>query len=520
MMTKQTGKYYFDDTAATNAVNWIERFCTHVKGEWMGKPFLLEPWQKDEIIRPLFGWKETATGLRKYRRAFIFIPRKNGKSLLGAALGLRLLSADNEPGAEVYSAASDRDQARIIFEMAKTMVGQSDELRNRLDPFQHSIVYEPRQSFYKVLSRVVASKHGYNAHAVIFDELHTQPNRDLWDVLSTSQGARRQPLMITFTTAGFDKFSFCYQQYNIAKKVKAGIIKDESLLPVIYESDEDDDIFDPKTWRKANPNFKTSVKAEYIRDEAKRAKDEPGYENTFRRLQLNQWTASDTRWIPDEKWMDCAGQPRELQGRICYAGLDLASTRDIAALVLLFPWDDGSFDVLPFFFIPELSARERTKKDGVNYEQWIREGYIIQTPGNVTDYNFIRKKLNELKEIYNIHSIAYDRWNSSQLIINLQEDGFTCTPFGQGYGSMSAPTKELEKLIYDKMIRHAGNPVMRWMCSNVMIQQDAAGNIKIAKDKSTEKVDGMVALVEAVGEYMTFGSPQDSVYETRGIITL
>lgn len=505
--------YYFDQKAADEAVNWIEKYCTHVKGEWGGGPLLLEKWQKG-FINDLFGWKNRLTGKRKYRRALVFVPRKNGKSTLGSAIALYLLCGDAENGPEVYSVASDRLQAGIIHSVAKEMVYQNQALSKRLQVYRTSIIYDKSAGAYLVLSADAPRQHGKNSHGIIFDELHTQPNRDLWDVMATSTGSRQQPLMIAFTTAGFDKNTICFEQYEYAKKVRDGIIKDPTFLPVIYEADENDDIYSEATWKKANPNYKISLKEEYIRTEAARAKNEPAYENTFRRLQLNQWTTSETKWINDDAWMK--GQqpfgPSILEGKPCTAGLDLASTRDICALVLSFAFPDGKYYLLPFFFIPELTARERTRKDGVNYDLWIKQGLMIETPGNVTDYDLIRNKLNELKKVYNIQSLAYDRWNASQLVIDLQADGFTCNPFGQGYASMSAPTKQWEQLIYQGKLIHGGNAVLRWMNSNIMILQDPAGNIKVAKDKSTEKVDGIIAGIMALGENMTGVKPTGSIY--------
>jgi phage terminase large subunit-like protein len=513
-------KYIFKKELADRAVRFIETRCSHAKGEWAGRPLALAEWQKEKIIRPLFGWIEAETGLRKYRRCFVFIPRKNGKSTLGAAIALYLMSADQEPGAEIYSAAADHKQASLIHEVAKIMVGNDPGMQRRFQIYINSIMYPKTNSFYQVLSADVKTKHGKNSHGIIFDELHAQPNRDLWDVLTTSTGSRRQPMVISFTTAGFDRNTICYEQYDYAKKVQAGVIKDDNFLPVIYEADPEDDFQNTLTWAKANPNLGISLKPEYVKAECQRAVNEASYENTFRRLQLNQWTTSEIRWIPDEHWMACKEEMPELANMECYGGLDLASTRDICALVLLFPFTDGSFAVLPFFFIPELSARERTRKDGVNYDTWIRQGLMIETPGNVTDYDYIQEKIKELAERYQIKSIAYDRYNASQLVIRLQADGFKMSPMGQGFVSMNTPTKELEKLVYQDKIIHAGNPVLRWMCSNILLREDPAGNIKIDRGKSTEKVDGMVALVMALGEFMTGEQTGPSVYDERGILTL
>lgn len=514
--------FHYDIKAADKAVNWIEKYCTHVNGELGGLPFLLAPWQKEQIIKPVFGWKRE-DGSRRYRRVLVFIPRKNGKSTLGSALALYLLSADGEKGSQVYSAASDRGQAGIIHDDAKTMIKQNSELSLRIQSFRNSIIYERTASFYKVLSKAADNKHGFNSHGIIFDELHTQPNRELWDVLTTSIGSRLQPIVFVFTTAGFDRQSICYEQYEYAKKVRDGIIQDEEFLPVIFESDPKDDINDPRVWASCNPNLAIlgALKLDYVTKEAARATNEPGYENTFRRLQLNQWTQSETRWIADEVWMGSVEKFSidDFAGCECHIGLDLASTRDTTCMMLFFE-RGGKFYTWPYFYVPELSARERSKKDGVNYDTWIKQGYIIETPGNVTDYEYIRKTLLDLKDKIRIKSISYDSWNTSQFIPKLVDDGLKCNPFGQGMSIMSTPTKELEKLIYQKRIIHTGNPVMRWQMSNVLILRDANDNYKINKEKSKEKVDGPVALVMAYGDYLTGTGGGPSVYEERGILKL
>ena len=507
-------EYKFDKEKADRAVGFIEKYITHVKGEMGGQYIKLEKWQIDDIIYPVFGTVNIKTGLRRYRTVYIEIPRKNAKSTLGAAIGLYLLLADGETGAEIYSAAADQKQASIIFDIAKNMVLQDDTLSRRCRPYLYSISKRNSASFYKVISADADTKHGFNAHGILFDELHTQKNRDLWDVLTTSTGSRRQPLTFAFTTAGYDKNSICWEIHEYARKVQEGIIVDDSFYSVIYTTDMENDIYSPVTWEDANPGLGNIVKYEYISQAANKVKNNPSFENTFRRLHLNQWTESETRWINDAIWMGC-GEHAEPMG-LCYGGLDLASTRDITALVLLFP-ETGTVE--PYFFVPEITADDRLK-DGVNYRQWINEGYIIETEGNVTDYNFVKAKIRELYDKYDIRSIAYDRWNATQLVNDLIDEKIPMERFGQGYVSMNAPTKELEKRVLNKEIKHGGNPVLRWMCSNVMIKEDPAGNIKIDKGKSTEKVDGMVALVMALGEAMTDDRPIGSVYDERGVVVI
>ena len=515
--------YHYDEVAAEMAVSFFESLLTHVKGEWAGQPFLLEDWQKDEIIRPLFGWKRE-DGTRRYRTAYIEVPRKNGKSSLSAGLGLFLLFADGEPGAEIYSAAGDREQANIVFGVAKAMVEEQPELAKLAKVYRKAIVVESTRSFYHVLSADAYTKHGLNAHGVIFDELHVQPNRDLWDVLKTSTGSRRQPLVVAITTAGFDRESICYELHEHARQVQEAIIEDDAFLPVVYAADESDDWLDEEVWRKANPNLGVSLKWEYLQEEAETAKQTPAYQNTFRRLHLNQWTQQETRWLPLEAWDACTAgvDAKLLEGSVCYGGLDLASSSDIASLVLCFPSERGEDERLawlPFFWIPREKMMERARKDRVPYDMWVEQGLITATEGNVIDYAVIVREIEELGERYNIREIAFDRWGAFQVSQALDGAGFTMVGFGQGFASMAGPTKELLRLVLDEKLAHGGHPVLRWMADNVVVSQDAAGNLKPNKQKSREKIDGIVAGIMALDRAMRHQGTK-SVYERRGILTL
>ena len=512
-------KYFYDKQAAEKAISFIETFITHTKGELSGKPLLLENWQK-EIVGNIFGWKDKKTNLRKYRTVFIEVPRKNGKTTLCAAIGIYMLFADSERGAEIYAAAGDRNQAGIVFEIAKGMILQSPELSSRGKVFRNSITNESKGNFFQAISSDSKTKHGFNASCIIFDEIHTQPNRELWDVLTTSTGARREPLTIAITTAGYDRQSICYEVYSYAKKVRDGVIEDDSFYPVIYEADMDDDITSEEVWKKANPNYGVSLRKDYMQRESKRAVDLPSYQNTFKRLMLNIWTESQTKWIGHDEWMGCYQDfdYSTLDGMECWGGLDLASTRDLSAFVLLFNVD-GKFIVQPHIFIPKENAKKRSDRDGVNYMEWLRDGHIYGTDGDVQDYNFIRAKINELSKKYRIQSIAYDRWNASQLVIDLQNDGANMDPFGQGFVSMSMPTKALEVEILAKNIIHNNNPCMNWCLSNVTIQEDPAGNLKPNKAKSTERIDPIVALIIALGEHYS-ADDGTSVYDKRDLLIL
>lgn len=519
----RTSAYHYDKAAATMAVAFFEVALVHVKGEWAHQQFRLMPWQR-QIVGDLFGWKRR-DGTRRYRKAYIEVPRKNGKSTIAAGIALYLLFADGEYGADVYSAAADREQAAIVFETAKQMVELSPLLRPRAELFKRSIFCAETMSSYKVLSADAYTKHGLNPHGIIFDELHAQPSRDLWDVLNTGMGARRQPLMVMITTAGYDRTSICWEQRSYAQGVQEGRINDPSYYTFIAAADEGDDWLDPAVWAKANPNLGVTVKREYLKTEAQRAQQIPAYQNTFRRLHLDQWTQQESRWLDMHAWDACGrdekGQVRalpDLSGRLCYAGLDLASTTDIAALVLVFPplAEDEPTWWLPFFWVPEQNLVERARRDRVPYVSWRQQGLVSATPGNVIDYDVILETVKRLGSQYRIGEIAFDRWGATRISTQLTDAGFTMVEFGQGYASMSAPTKELLRLVLAGRIGHGGHPVLRWMADNVTVEQDAAGNVKPSKGKSREKIDGIVAGIMALDRALRRGLAA-SVYEERGV---
>lgn len=508
--------------AAARAELFFSRYLRHVKGEWAFQPIQLADWQLQRIIYPLFGTL-LPDGARQYRTCYAEVPRKSGKSTIAAGIGLKLLCSDGEPGAEIYSAAADKDQANIVFGLAKAMVEKSPRLSRHCKIYKSTIVVPSTDSFYRVLSAEAYTKHGLNAHGIIFDELHAQPSRDLWDVLTTSTGSRRQPLTLAITTAGTDQHSICWEQHDYGIKVLQGIVEDPTFLPIIFAAEKDDDWQDPAIWAKANPALGISLKPEYIAAQCRRAQEIPGYENTFRRLHLNQWTEQAVRWLPMGLWDDGAAPEIDsaaFAGRECYGGLDLASVSDLAALVLVFVDPDGVTWLLPRFWIPEEGARKRAERDKVPYDVWIRQGHIKATSGNVTDYDVIRNDINEFGKQFNIAELGYDRWNASQLVTQLAGDGFTMVPVGQGFASLTAPSKALEKLILAGKVRHGGHPVMRWCASNVAAETDAADNVKPSRKKSTEKIDGIVATVIALSRAIVHQDAHESVYSSRGLITV
>ena len=513
----------YDKSRADYAVSFIECLC-HTKGTWAGKPFTLIDWQ-EQIIRDIFGIIKP-NGYRQFNTAYIEIPKKMGKSELAAAVALLLTCGDGEERAEVYGCAADRQQASIVFEVAADMVRMCPALNRRVKILTATkrIVYLPTNSFYQVLSAEAYSKHGFNIHGVVFDELHTQPNRKLFDVMTKGSGdARMQPLYFLITTAGTDTKSICYETHQKAKDIIEDRKIDPTFYPVIYGADENDDWTDPKVWKKANPSLGITVGIDKVRAACESAKQNPAEENSFRQLRLNQWVKQAVRWMPMEKWDRCAFATSEddLEGRVCYGGLDLSSTTDITAFVLVFPPldEDDKFVILPYFWIPEDNLELRVRRDHVPYDVWERQGYLQTTEGNVVHYGYIEKFIERLEERFNIREIAFDRWGAVQMVQNLEGMGFTVIPFGQGFKDMSPPTKELMKLVLEQKIAHGGHPVLRWMMDNIFIRSDPAGNIKPDKEKSTEKIDGAVATIMALDRAIRCGNDSGaSVYDDRGIL--
>jgi phage terminase large subunit-like protein len=509
--------------AADYAVAFIQAL-RHTSGIWDGRPFELIDWQ-EQIIRDVFGVLKP-NGYRQFNTAYIEIPKKNGKSELAAAVALLLTCGDGEQRAKVYSCASDKNQAKIVFEVAVAMVRKSPALTKRVKITESTktLVYMPTESTYQVLSADVANKHGFNTHGVIFDELHTQPNRKLFDVMTKGSGdARMQPLYFLITTAGDNTNSICYEVHQKALDILSGRKTDPTFYPVIFGAAETDDWTDPKVWKKANPSLGITIGLDKVKAACESAKQNQAEENSFRQLRLNQWVKQSVRWMPMDKWDQCAFKvdPESLEGRVCYGGLDLSSSTDITAFVLVFPPldEDDKYTVLPFFWMPEDNIDLRVRRDHVNYDLWQKQGFLKTTEGNVVHYGFIEAFIEELGTKYNIREIAFDRWGAVQMVQNLEGLGFTVVPFGQGFKDMSPPTKELMKLTLEQKIAHGGHPVLRWMMDNIFIRTDPAGNIKADKEKSTEKIDGAVATIMALDRAIRCGNDNgESVYDKRGLL--
>lgn len=500
------------DEDEAQAVVDFSKLLRHWKGEWAGKPFAPEDWQEHLILAPLFGWyRETDKGLRRrFNVGYQEVPRKNGKTTSAATLALQGLVADAEHGAEVYCTATTRDQASILFKDSTNMARQSPELSSFMRFWRYSITCDTLNSTLKPLSSDHDALHGLNIHRAVVDELHSHKTRDLWDVLQTSTGARRNPLLFAITTAGYDRASVCWEMREYARMVLEGHHKDDSFFAYVACAELEDDPFDPTTWAKANPNLDVSINSDYLAREANKAKTSPSYENTFRRLHLNQWTEQSVRWLPMHVWDDCAGivEEEDLVGRDCYAGLDLANTRDVNALVIVFPFDDGRVKVLPVFWVPENAKDDRAEYDRRTLEAFIARDLIRATEGDTADIEGqIPDDIMKISGRFNIVKFAYDPWGSGPAMVQkLAARGFPAdriVEFRQTVSNFAAPTKELERLVHSRKLEHGANAVLRWMASNTAVKIDPSGNMRPDKSKSADKIDGIVALVMALGLKIT-----------------
>ena len=483
---------------AARALDYINAL-THTKGPHARQPFNLRPWQT-RIVKRLFKQRRDRT--RQYRTCLLMLPRKNGKTELAAALAVYFLLHDGEVGGEVYSAAADRDQAALVFHVAAQMIRNNPALEAEVQivDSQKRIVHPASGSIYRAISAEAYSKHGFNASVVIYDELHAAPTRELWDVLATSQSTRAQPLMMAISTAGFDRQSILYELYAHAKRVIEQPSIDPTFLPVIYEAPAEADWRKEKTWRIANPALGDFRSLDEMRIMCQRAQEIPAQENSFRRLYLNQWTEQSSRWLSLLQWNACAGPTPSYAGRVCYVGLDLSSTTDTTALVAVYPDADGQgFDVRVAAFLPADKLRERTTRDRLPYDEWARRGVLIATPGNVVDYERVRAELQAWADESDVREVAYDPWNATDLVQRLSaQDGLNCVPVRQGFASLSAPTKALEKAVLSRALRHDGHPVLEAHIGNVAVETDGAGNVKPSKKLSTDRIDLVAALVMAV----------------------
>ena len=528
----------WDPAAARHAVEFFGHL-RHSTGEWANHPFELQPWQAF-IIGSLFGWKR-ADGLRRFRTAYVEVARKNGKSVMLAGTALYALVADGEPGSHVYAAATTRDQARIVFGEAERMVDASPPLRARITRTVNNLAVLSASSWFRPLSADATKMDGLNVHFAAVDEVHEHPNAEIIQKLNTATGARRQPLIFEITTAGHDRHSVCWQHHEFSVKALERTMpaaSADSWFAYIATIDLGDDWTDPTVWIKANPSLGVTVKVEDLKRQVEEAREMPAQQNAIRRLRLNEWTEQVTRWLDMEVW-DEGGPPKgadpasvkvgldataeRLAGQPCYGGLDLARVNDLSAFVLIFP-PTGQGDLgdkwitLCRFWVSEEDILRRARRDRVPYDVWRDQGFLVATPGNATDFAFIEQEILDLAARYDMRELAFDRTFAGEIVQNLQDEGLTLVQFGQGFLSLAAPTAELERLSVSRALWHGGHPVLRWNASNVAVRQDPAGNIKPDKERSTERIDGISALVNALGRAMLRGDGERSVYEERGFL--
>ncbi len=527
LLDLQKGKkrgLYFDEAAAEKAVEFFS-YLKHSKGEWAGQTFKLEPWQIFTVW-VIFGWYQ-ADGTRRFRIAYIEVARKNGKSQMGAGIGLKLAFADDESGAEVYSSATKKDQAIIVHGEAVRMVKASPDLLDSITVMKNSLSRLERNQKYEPLGADEDTLDGLNVHGAIIDELHAHRTRGVFDLMDTATGARRNPLLFAITTAGVDQTdgSICWEQHVYGEQLMKGLIEDDKYFAFICSMDDKDNWQDERNWYKANPNLGVSKKLGYMRDQAAKAAKMPGFLNTFLRLDLNRWTQQTTRWISMELWEQNAGPPiveRDLAGAMCYGGLDLSSVSDLTAWVLLFPnnMPDGRSTILCRFWCPESRLTDEHNRYREQYQVWAREGWLTATPGNAIDYDTVKAQVLHDAATFRVQEIAVDRlFQGYQLSMQLAEEGLTVAACGMGFMSMAGPCSELERRLLGHTLRHGGNPLLRWMANNVSVKQDPAGNKKPDKSSSQGKIDGIVALLLALDRDMRHQT-QASVYETRGLIGL
>lgn len=512
----------WDRDTAQRAIDFFPAVLRHTKGQYAGQPFELLDWEAF-VVGSIFGWK--LGEIRRFRTAFVSTARKNGKSTLEAGIGLKALVDEDEPGAEIYSAATTRDQARIVFSEAGRMRDGSAALRRRITKTTNNLAVIGSASWFRPLSADSSKMDGLNVFVALVDEVHEHPNAGVIDRLDTGMGARVQPLMYETTTAGVSRTSVCYQHWDFSAKVLEGVIPEitaDRWFAYIATADEGDDWQDELAWRKANPSLGTVLKIEDLRAEVAIARELPSRQNAIRRLRLNEWTQQLVRWINMEVWAQGRApiDAKTLIGRRCYAGLDLARINDLSSLALLFPpAEDGErWKVLWRHWCPADDIEQRSRRDRAPYEVWRDQGHLIATEGNTTDFKFVEAEILDLASSYDIIEVAFDRTFAGEIVRNLADEGMTVVEFGQGFLSMGPAAAEFTRKLLARELQHGGDPVADWCASNVTVRTDPAGNQKPDKERSIERIDPIVALIMAVGRSMV---EEESPYaDGRGLLTI
>jgi len=531
-LTLAAAAMQFDEARADRAVRFFERVLVHTKGRWARRPFLLADWQRDDIIRPLFGSvrfdDQFDEWVRAYRIAWIELGRGNGKSEVLAGIALYLLTADDEESAEIYGAARDRDQATLVFNVAKRMVELSPTLRRRLTVVEsRRRIVDPRtNSTYQVIASDAAGNLGQGPHGVIFDEIISQPNRDLWDALKSGLGKRTQPLMVAATTAGNDLAGFAKGEHDYCERISADPSLDPSRLVYLRNTPADADPWDESNWYFANPGLGDFLSLETLRAEAREARNDPTNENAFRQFRLNQWVAQQTRWLQLEVWDRSAGMVVEsdLIGEPCFGGLDLAATSDLAALAWVFPpelrqgdeirteGDGAQFDVVWRFWTTEATVAAMDKATGGQFGQWCRYGLIEVCAGDAIDYSMIHRRIFADAARFDVREIGLDRWNSQATYNELDAAGIDATALAQGY-RLSPALREIERLVKGEMLQHGGNGVARWNVGAAEVKRDTDDRIKLVKPDrgaTSVRVDGVAALAMALDRWSASRAVDDT----------
>lgn len=500
-----SGPYVFDEEEAGEWCEFAEEL-PHIKGPLAGQNIRLEGWQCF-ILTTVFGWRKRSTGTRRFRRVYIEVPRGNAKSTLSSGVGLKAAFADGEGGAEVYSAATTRDQARIVFKDAQAMARRRPELCRELgvEVLAHDIVQSSTASKFTALASDSNSLDGLNIHFAAVDELHAHKTREVYDVLETGTGKRPQSMLWSITTAGSDRAGICYELRTYTTKVLSGVIEDESLFGIVYTIDDGDDWTDESSWRKANPNWGVSVQPDVVAQLAAKAMQMPAAQANFKTKHLDVWVNADQAWMDMRAWDRCADPELTLEqfaGETCYVGLDLASKTDIAARVVVFPKViDGQAHYYLFgrYFLPEQAI-----DDGRNsqYRGWATQDLVTVTPGDVLDFQAVEDDVLAISSAHQVAEVAYDPWQATQLAQRLQANGATTVEFRNTVGNFSAPMKELDALARSGRLHHNGDPVLTWMVSNVVCHTDAKENIYPRKERPENKIDGVIAAITALGRAM------------------
>lgn len=492
--------YYFDQEAAIKLVKF-SRLCCHVKGPLRGLPISLEPWQQF-IIANIFGFKRVDNGRRKYRKVYIEIPRKNAKSTLASIIGLIFLLLEKGQN-DIYTAAVSRDQARIVFDSSRQMVNMSKALKKHVKVFQHHLQTTSDDSIMKPLASKANTIEGTNPSLSIIDEYHLHPDNSVYSALDLGMGARPNGLLVAITTAGTNFISACKEEHNYVRQVLSGVISDPAYFGIIYTLDHENEYRDEKCWIKANPCLGVSVDAEELAGQVARAEQSGHLMSELLTKRFNIWCNGETTWIKHDEFKKLAVDADPLAfGNGCFLGLDLSSTSDLTAIGALYPKDDGSVYLTCRCYVPESVLNDPMNKNAAIYRGWVRAGWLHTTPGDLVDYEFIERDIYELSSRCHVHSITYDRWNATRTTTSLSNNGLEIEPCGQGFQSMSPPTKEFERWVKLGRVTYDGNPIIAWAISNVMLEMDAAGNIKPNKAKSSNKIDPVIALLMAFSTFM------------------